>query len=259
MDSIERARELNINGQHLASHQMLLRLANIGDAKAMLELGVLYGTGDGVEKDEYKAVEWFHKAAILGNAAAQLNLGIAYERGMGAQLDLNEAIKWYEEAAKNGSTKADSNLANLYSGKYGGPFIPEQAIHHFCSVYKGKQGLSVFSFFPELQEKVTQSLKNNGIEGNKIYLRQSDAKVEADRCLECNGKKGLCSTYLKLVDIIFFPEVDNSVLSDINLCMQCTERRTSTSEALRCIPCFEVSNWSKVYGRFAFLIEDYNY
>jgi len=40
----------------------------------MNNLAALYEKGDGVEKDEQKAIEWFRKAAKLGNEVAKQNL-----------------------------------------------------------------------------------------------------------------------------------------------------------------------------------------
>lgn len=34
----------------------------------------MYFTGEGIERDEKKAIEWFEKAAAQGNADAQANL-----------------------------------------------------------------------------------------------------------------------------------------------------------------------------------------
>lgn len=254
MDSLERAKQLYGNGQYTEAYQMFLRLAYTRDAKAMLELGMMHGTGKGVERSETKAVEWFHKAAILGNAAAQFNMGISYEQGKGVQQDLNEAIEWYEKAAENGSTKANSNLANLYSGNCGGPFNPERAIHHICALDKGQQGLQSFMFLNDLGRLVSESLEDRNIEGNTIYLRQSDAHAAANQCLE--GKMDYTSSYILLKDIIFFPELDDSVLSNDTYLNQCIQRKNCTNEELRLIPCYEVKYGSRVYGRFGYLIEE---
>ena len=41
---------------------------------AQNNLGAMYFTGEGVDRDEKKAVEWFKKAAAQGNEEAQANL-----------------------------------------------------------------------------------------------------------------------------------------------------------------------------------------
>jgi TPR repeat protein len=52
-------------------------------------------TGDGVEKDESKAGEWWHKAAAQGHAAAQCDLGWAYDNGRGVTKDSAKAVELY--------------------------------------------------------------------------------------------------------------------------------------------------------------------
>jgi TPR repeat protein len=41
----------------------------------------MYENGQGVPKDEAKAVHWYEKAAEQGEANAQKNLGIAAQKG----------------------------------------------------------------------------------------------------------------------------------------------------------------------------------
>jgi uncharacterized protein len=65
---------------HAANHQMPLALAawrkaaEKGSTSAMVELGVLYGTGSGVEKDEAEARKLFERAAQAGNPRGVTNL-----------------------------------------------------------------------------------------------------------------------------------------------------------------------------------------
>lgn len=53
-------------------------------------------TGDGVEKDESKAGEWWHKASAQGHAAAQCDLGWAYDNGRGVPKDSAKAVELYD-------------------------------------------------------------------------------------------------------------------------------------------------------------------
>ena len=59
----------------------LQKLAESGVVKAQNILGAMYATGDGVQKDTAKAVEWFEKAAAQGDADAQTILAMMYRRG----------------------------------------------------------------------------------------------------------------------------------------------------------------------------------
>ena len=55
---------------------------------------MLYATGEGVSKDDAKALEWFRKAAVQGDPSAQLYLATMYSNGTGVARDLLEAYKW---------------------------------------------------------------------------------------------------------------------------------------------------------------------
>jgi hypothetical protein len=50
------------------------KAAEQGHVDAQNNLGALYFTGEGVDRDEQKAIEWFEKAAAQGNEEAIANL-----------------------------------------------------------------------------------------------------------------------------------------------------------------------------------------
>ena len=62
-------------------------LADQGQAGAQYQLGLLYGNGKGVTKDDAKARLWHEKAAIQGHTEAQVNLGILLMYARGGQQD----------------------------------------------------------------------------------------------------------------------------------------------------------------------------
>ena len=47
-------------------------------------------------------MEWYLKAADLGNAYAMNNIGVMYRNGWGVEKDLDEANKWYKKAEDAG-------------------------------------------------------------------------------------------------------------------------------------------------------------
>ena len=55
--------------------------AELGDARAQHNLGVMYEKGLGVARDDVQAVLWYRKAADQGLAEAQYNLALTYARG----------------------------------------------------------------------------------------------------------------------------------------------------------------------------------
>ena len=91
--------------------------AEKGYADAQCHLGYCYENGQGISKDEQKAVEWYKKAAEQGNPYAQYNLGNCYEYGQGVSKDEQKATEWYKKAAEQGNAEAQYNLG--YSYDYG--------------------------------------------------------------------------------------------------------------------------------------------
>jgi TPR repeat protein len=117
---------------------------------AMINLGVCYENGRGVEKNAETAVKWYTKAAELGDSDAMFNLGVCYENGMrrreerrdgrqvvheggrvgqlatrcstgrvlrerhGVEKSAETAVKWYTKAAELGNSNAMFNLGVCY-------------------------------------------------------------------------------------------------------------------------------------------------
>jgi hypothetical protein len=73
--------------------------AEVGDAEALYDLGVMYANGRGVPEDDAEAVRWYRLAADQGNAMAQALLGARYWTGQGVPQDYVQAHMWYNLAA----------------------------------------------------------------------------------------------------------------------------------------------------------------
>jgi len=74
---------------------LLLRmLADLGQASAQYNLGIIYESGRGAVRDYALAATWFRKAAEQGHTKAQYNLGVCYAKGRGVPMDEAEAVKW---------------------------------------------------------------------------------------------------------------------------------------------------------------------
>lgn len=73
--------------------------AGKGDAAAQFNLGLCYAKGEGVEKDDSRAVTWYRKSAEQGYAEAQLNLARCYDGGEGVPKDETEAYAYFSLAA----------------------------------------------------------------------------------------------------------------------------------------------------------------
>jgi len=89
------------------------KAADKGNTSAMLFLGGMYRLGNGVEQSDQDAAAWFRKAADTGNPAAMYNLGTLYEEGSGVPRDLRRAKKLYQDAATLGDQEAQKRLDEL--------------------------------------------------------------------------------------------------------------------------------------------------
>ena len=77
-------------------------LAEQGDAKAQLNLGVMNHYGHGVLQDYKTAVKWYILSAEQGYAKAQYNLGVMYALGQGVIADKVYAHMWGNILNSNG-------------------------------------------------------------------------------------------------------------------------------------------------------------
>jgi len=95
-----------LKGDYTAAYDEWLPLAELGDAEAQFNLGVLYDEGAGVEQNLITAAAWYRKAAEQGFIDAQTNLGIMYYHGLGVDPDLEAAAHWFRLAADQGDAEA---------------------------------------------------------------------------------------------------------------------------------------------------------
>lgn len=95
------------------------RAADLGEPRAMLELGEMYTGGMGVTRDDYEATRWFRKAADLGVPSAMLYLGGMYLLGSGVSQDYAQAAEWLQKAADRGEPRAMVELGEMYENGQG--------------------------------------------------------------------------------------------------------------------------------------------
>ena len=87
--------------------------AGRGDLRALVSLGLLMETGDGVPRDPAGALELYEVAAEAGSADGAINLAVALFNGRLVEADPPRAIALFEEAAASGSAVANYNLGVL--------------------------------------------------------------------------------------------------------------------------------------------------
>lgn len=131
--------------------------ASQGNVKAQKSMGVLYMTGNGVEKDIAKAVEWYRMAANQGDAEAQYSLGLRYVNGDVVGQNFEEAAKWFALAADQGVTDAQLSLARRYAAGEGVPQDVSEA-YKWCLItekYGTYQAYGAKELRTKLEETIT--------------------------------------------------------------------------------------------------------
>jgi len=93
------------------------KAADKGSTSAMVELGVLFGTGQGVAKDEAQARQLFERAANAGNPRGVTNLAALG----GPPSDPSKARALLAKSAETNSAEAQYQLGLMMSEGTGGP------------------------------------------------------------------------------------------------------------------------------------------
>jgi len=97
------------------------KAAEKGSTAAMVELGVMYGTGMGIRQDEAEARKLFERAAEAGNPRGVTNLA-AISKGSGATpSDPAKSRAMLARAAEKNSPEAQYQLGLMYEDGVGGP------------------------------------------------------------------------------------------------------------------------------------------
>ncbi len=97
----------------------LAALAEGGDPRAQLQLGIAYLKGQGVERDPAIAMRWIERSAEQQLAEAQYTLGAMHHAGRGALQSFPLAFKWFELAAQQNHAEAQYSLGIMYRNGQG--------------------------------------------------------------------------------------------------------------------------------------------
>jgi serine/threonine protein kinase len=106
--------EKNRAGKFDEAVKLYQQAADLGDPRAMQDLGEMFMDGNGVAKDDEAAVQWFRKGADKGNTSAMVFLGSMYLLGTGVEQSDATAADWYRKAAAADYPPALFDLAMLY-------------------------------------------------------------------------------------------------------------------------------------------------
>lgn len=106
-DNVDDAVKAIVSGEIENGHQVLLKEAYGGNAKAQHELGAYY---ECYENDFEEAFKWYKKAADQGLAGAQYSVGSAYDLGQGVEQNSEKAIKWYQLSVEQSAVQLSDML-----------------------------------------------------------------------------------------------------------------------------------------------------
>lgn len=100
-------------GDYETAYREFSALAGAGHIDGQNNLGVMFNTGRGVDRNFAEAARWYRKAAERGHASAQTNLAILYATGQGVEKNEVIAYAWFSLAAEQGTEQARENRDRL--------------------------------------------------------------------------------------------------------------------------------------------------
>jgi uncharacterized protein len=177
------------------------KAADKGSTAAMVELGVLFGTGSGVAKDPAQARKLFERAAAAGNPRAATNLA-ALSGGGGAPSDPVKARAILSSAAEANSAEAQYQLGVMAAEGVGGPKddVAARALFEKAAAQNHAEALAWMGAFSQLGRGGPQDENAaKAYYARAAALGNEDAKAALKR-IECpyvlKDKKGNVLTNL---------------------------------------------------------------
>lgn len=183
----------NVEKNYYKAKEYFEKAAKEGNEHAESYLGLFFEKGYGGEKDIDKALYWYKKAALKGNIFSQYSLGFIYYEGEEVEKNLDYSFKWYKEAAEKGFAPAQYALSYLYKNGEG----CEQ--NNFKAYYWLEE--SADNNFEDAYYILGQSyLEGNSIDTNYkkafFYLSKGTSKNDKN-CLESLGDMYYWGLYVK--------------------------------------------------------------
>ena len=82
---------------------LLEKAGRHGNGDAFAQLGIMYGSGTNVYKDEEKSFEYYQKSYNLRSGFGTNNLGVCYLDGTVCTKDIDKALKLFKKASDWGA------------------------------------------------------------------------------------------------------------------------------------------------------------
>jgi TPR repeat protein len=177
------------------------KAADKGNTSAMVELGVLIGTGASINKDPAEARKLFERAAAAGNPRGITNLA-AISGGTSAPADPLQARAMLTKAAEGNSAEAEFQLGVMLSEGTGGPKddVGARSLFEKAAAQNHPQGLMWAGAFAELGRGGSTDTKAAKSYYERAAALGNEEAKEALKRLECpyvlKDKKGGVVTHL---------------------------------------------------------------
>ena len=153
------------------------------ESRAIMDEGIAFMNGDGVEQDYAAAMERFLAAAEAGGMKASRYVGMLYEQGLGVEQDCALAAEWYAKGVVAGDLTSGYYLGLLYAEGRGVAQDYGKAAELFTSVAgsENKSATGVVDAGYELARLYEQGL---GVEqdvdrATELYQEAADNGSEA--------------------------------------------------------------------------------
>ena len=119
------------DGEYSKAVELWQSIAEKGDIRSQVRLGLMYARGNGVKRDGREAQKWFQKAADQGSAEGEYYLGFLYEnaRSYDMPVDFETAVMWYRKAAEQGFAEAQFSMGVSY---FRGVGVPQDSITSYA-------------------------------------------------------------------------------------------------------------------------------
>uniref|UniRef100_A0A8C2Q3F8 Protein sel-1 homolog 1 n=1 Tax=Cyprinus carpio TaxID=7962 RepID=A0A8C2Q3F8_CYPCA len=130
-DTIKMINSTNRRSQKKELYDRLLKVAEMGHAKAMEKVAYAMLFGDYLPQSIPQAKEIFEKLALEGSPKAQTALGFLYAAGLGVNSSQAKALVYYTFGALGGNLVAQMVLGYRYWGGVGVPQSCESALTYY--------------------------------------------------------------------------------------------------------------------------------
>lgn len=123
-------------GQFQEAMRLYKEASIAGDSEAMMKLGLIYLSGNVVEKNPREAYYWINQSVEKGHVQSREVLAQLLFDGIGVSIDKVKAVQLYRDAANSGSRNAQVRLGLFYLQGEGVSQSYDQAIYWLQQAYE---------------------------------------------------------------------------------------------------------------------------